>query len=102
MLGFLFIKLRIFICVLFLQDLVKEYNKINGFDPAQFRQNDGRPGRTWVSNFMQRNQLSLKKAEMISSARISNTSNPFIIYDFFDQLEKVTYFLSFLGASHSY
>ena len=31
----------------------------------------------------------MKKAEMISTARKANTSNPFIIYDFFDQLEKV-------------
>ena len=31
----------------------------------------------------------MKKAEIISTARKANTSNPFIIYDFSDQLEKV-------------
>ena len=38
---------------------------------------------------MRRNKLSHKKAKMISSARKSNMANPFIIYDFFDQLEEV-------------
>ena len=38
---------------------------------------------------MKRNKLSHKKAEVISSARKSNTTNPFIIYDFFDQVKKV-------------
>ena len=38
---------------------------------------------------MKRNRLTHKKAEMISCARKSNTSNPFIIYDFYEQLEKV-------------
>ena len=37
---------------------------------------------------MKRNKLSHKKAEMISSARKLNTTNPFIIYGFFDQLEE--------------
>lgn len=39
---------------------------------------------------MKRNKLSHKKAEMISSATKLNTANPFIIYDFFDQLEEVS------------
>ena len=30
----------------------------------------------------------MKKAEMISTARMVNTSNPFIIYDFYDTLER--------------
>jgi len=42
---------------------------------------------------MKRNHLTLKKAEMISTARMSNTSNPFIIFDFYDTLEKVSYLL---------
>ena len=36
-----------------------------------------RPGITWIKNFMKRNHLTHKKAEMISSARKANTSNPF-------------------------
>ena len=39
--------------------------------------------------FMKRNQLLLKKAEMISSARKSNRSNPFIIYDYYNLLENM-------------
>ena len=40
--------------------------------------------------FLRRNKLTMKKAEMISSSRMSNTENPFIIYDFYDTLEKVS------------
>lgn len=45
----------------------------------------------WIKSFMKRNGLSHKKAEMISTARKANTSNPFIIFDFYDQLEQVIY-----------
>ena len=38
---------------------------------------------------MKRNKSSLKKASMICVDRKSNTSNPFITYDFFDKLEEV-------------
>ena len=38
---------------------------------------------------MKWNQLLLKKAEMISSARKSNRSNPFIIYDYYNLLENM-------------
>ena len=38
---------------------------------------------------MKRNKLSRKKAEMISSARKLNIPYPFIICDFFSQLEEV-------------
>ena len=38
---------------------------------------------------MKQNWLLLKKAEMISSARKSNLSNPFIIYDYYNLLEKI-------------
>ena len=37
---------------------------------------------------MDRNNLSMKKANMISTARLSATANPFIIYDFYELLEK--------------
>ena len=67
--------------------MVGEYIKNNKIAAPQFK--DGVPGRTWASSFMKRNNLTLKKAEMICSARMANTANPFIIYDFFDQLEKV-------------
>ena len=36
---------------------------------------EGRPGKDWLRGFIDRNHLSLKKADMISSARKSSTSN---------------------------
>ena len=38
---------------------------------------------------MARNRLSLKRANMISTARKSATSNPFIIKDFYEKLQKL-------------
>ena len=38
---------------------------------------------------MKRNRISLKKANMISSARKSANSNSFIAFGFYDTLEKV-------------
>ena len=37
------------------------------------------PGIILLKNFMKRNRLSHKKVEMISAARKTNTSNPFIM-----------------------
>ena len=37
---------------------------------------------------MKQNRLLLKKAEMISSTRKLNMANPFIIYDYYNLLEK--------------
>ena len=70
--------------------MVQSYMRANNRNEAvenQFK--DGRPGRTWLKSFMKRNKLSLKKASMICIARKSNTSNPFIIYDFFGKLEEI-------------
>ena len=50
---------------------------------------EGKPGPKWIRKFLRRNKLIMKKAEMISSSRISNTSNPFIIYDIYDTVAKV-------------
>ena len=69
-----------------MKDLVKEYvNEHNIANPFK----DNRPGKDWVRLFMGRNNLSMKKANMISSARKSATANPFIIHDFFDVLEEI-------------
>ena len=67
-------------------DLVQCHLNRSGITNA-FKNN--RPGRHWLSNFMERNNLSLKKANVISKARKAATSNPFIIYDFYDLLEDV-------------
>ena len=68
-------------------NLVAGYIKINGIKVDKFK--DGKHGDKWFKSFIKRNNLSLKRAEMISTTRKVNTSNPFIIYDSFDQLEKV-------------
>ena len=70
--------------------MVHSYMRVNNrIEVAENQVKDGRPGRTWLKSFMKRNKLSLKKASMIYVARKSNTSNPFIIYDFFDKLEEI-------------
>ena len=69
-----------------IKDLVKEYVEIHQID-TPFRNN--RPGKDWLRGFILRNNLSLKKANMISSARKSATSNPFVIFDFYDVIEKI-------------
>ena len=68
------------------RQLVQEYlnrNKIS----TRFAAN--MPGKHWLQNFMKRNQLSLKKANLISTARKSNTSKPFLIFGFYDLLQKL-------------
>ena len=69
-----------------IKDMVKDYVLLHNLK-TPFK--EGRPGKDWLCGFMDRNHLSMKKANMISSARKSSTSNPFIIYDFYDVLEKV-------------
>ena len=43
-----------------------------------------------MKNFLKRNRLTMKKTEMISTAKMANTSNPFIIYDFYDTPERAS------------
>ena len=81
--------------LLSIQDIAHNYVVINNLEATQF--NNQRPGLTWIKNFMARSKLTLKKAEMISSTWKSNTSNPFLIYDFYDQLESVSHLHSFMN-----
>ena len=67
--------------------LVSKYLKENNIKAAKFK--DGHPGPDWLKLFMKRNKLSFKKANMINAARKSAISNPFIIYNFYDQLDKI-------------
>ena len=60
-----------------IQDLVKDYVERHGLSNL-FK--DNRPGKDWLTTFMTRNNLSMKRANMISAARKSATANPFIIY----------------------
>ena len=67
-------------------DLVESYIKMNKLGNSQFK-NGSRSGLKWMKEFMKGNRLSIKKAEMISLARKLSTSNPFIIYDYYNLLE---------------
>lgn len=50
-------------------DLVATYIKDDNIKAAIFK--DGKPGKEWLSFFIRRNKLILKKASMLSSARKS-------------------------------
>ena len=49
----------------------------------------GKLGKDWFYAFAKRNNLSLKKAALFGSARKTATANPFIVYDFYDQLDEI-------------
>ena len=49
-------------------------------------------------NFMKCNRMSLKKANMTSSAWKFATSNPIIVFGFYDTLEKVMSERQFLSS----
>ena len=67
-------------------EIVKEYVEINEIiNPFK----DNLPGRDWLKAFMSRNNISMKQATLISSARKSATENPFVIYDFYDVISKL-------------
>ena len=68
-------------------DLVAQYLKTNNIPTTSF--SSGRPGKDWFYAFIKRNNLSMNKATMISSARKSATANPFVIYDFYEQLDEL-------------
>lgn len=67
-------------------DAVQEYVKKNNLE-THFR--NGRPGLDWLEGFMKRHNLSLKKPEILDASRRKATSDPFIIYEFYDLLKKV-------------
>ena len=48
-------------------DLNESYIKMNKLENSQFK-NGSQTGPKWMQNFMKQNKLSLRKAEMISSA----------------------------------
>ena len=68
------------------KDLVKEYVETNSVETS-FKNN--RPAKDWLRLFMDRNNLFMKKANLISSARKSATENLFVIFDFYEVLEEV-------------
>ena len=67
-------------------DLVKDYVTLHDIK-TPFKEN--RPGKEWLRNFMKRNKLNAKKANMISYARMVSTSSPFVVYNLFETIEKI-------------
>jgi hypothetical protein len=67
------------------QDLVAEYLKKTGIQ-SRFKNN--RPGNDWWLAFKSRYKLSIKKPEGLEHSRKSQLSDPFVIYEFYDRLEK--------------
>jgi len=49
----------------------------------------GFPGRDWIKNtLLKKGNLSAKQATTLSRARYNATKNPFIIYNFYDLIER--------------
>ena len=67
-------------------DLVKDYVTLHDIK-TPFKEN--RPGKEWLRNFMKRNKLNAKKANMISYALMVSTSSPFVVYNLFETIEKI-------------
>jgi len=68
-----------------MRNLVAEYIRENNV-PTKFK--DQYPGSDWAHNFMNRHKLKLKKGTSMQIDRKERTSDPFIIYSFYDVLEK--------------
>lgn len=69
-----------------LKELVGEYVKFTGMK-TPFK--DDTPGEDWYLGFMKRHPtLSLKKPEHLQKLR-QDARNPFVVYDFYDKLQKV-------------
>lgn len=62
---------------------------------------DGRPGKDWFKSFCSRNNLSLKKPELLEGSRARQSNDPFIIYDFFDKLTKIVQDLNIQNSPES-
>ena len=65
-------------------EIVRDYiiaNKI----PTRFK--NGHPGVDWLSSFMGRHKLKLKKGGQMQIARKNVTSDPFVIYEFYELLK---------------
>ena len=48
----------------------------------------GFPWPDWMTSYLKRNNLSLKKSTKLNSARYNATKNPFVIFHYFDILEE--------------
>ena len=69
------------------QEIIHQYILVNKIELKQFK--DNIVGLMWIENFMKRNKLSHKKAEMINTVRKASTSNTFMVYDFYNLIDEV-------------
>ena len=73
-------------------ELVESYVSSTEHERGQmYLKHDGRPGfpgAQWMTSYLKRNNLSLKEATKLSSARYNATKNPFVIFHYFDILEE--------------
>ena len=74
-------------------ELVYSYVQATDHERAQkafhFKGRRGYPGPDWIKDtLMKKGKLSAKQATTLSNARYAATKNPFIIYHFYDMLEK--------------
>lgn len=75
-------------------NVTKEYVEQNALT-VPFKEN--MPGKYWFIHFCQRNRLSLKNMERLEKCRRRATSDPFIIYEFYDIVEQELKSLELLG-----
>ena len=73
-------------------ELVESFVCFNGLENVKLRLKyggrKGHPGPDWINSFMKQNNFSLKEATKLCVARYNATKNPFVIYHFYDILEK--------------
>lgn len=74
-------------------DLVQLYLKQNN---TQTRFKDQRPGADWFISFKTRHHLSIKKPQSVEYVR-SDQINPWVIYNYFEVLEKLVKELNLEG-----
>lgn len=68
-----------------IKDCIQDYVRKHHIN-VPFR--EGRPGDDWFTGFTKRQRLSLKKPEPLELKRQQITSDPFIIYHFYDLLKE--------------
>ena len=66
-------------------DIVADYLNNN---EIYTRFEDNKPGKDWTQAFMKRHKIVLKRGGMMQLARKTVTADPFVIYGFYDILEK--------------
>ena len=66
------------------REIVRDYLLANGIQTV-FK--DSLPGYEWAKSFMHRHNMTLKTGGMMQLARKSVTSDPFVIYGFYELLK---------------